>query len=345
MIYFTSDYTTGAHPEILKRFLETNLIPASGYGEDIFSKSAEEKIRHACSCPCAQVYFATGGTQTNRLVISSMLKSYEGVVAAETGHINAHEAGAVENSGHKVLTVPQHMGKIDSCELEAFVKTFYGDDNHEHMVFPGMVYISHPTEYGSIYSKKELENIRKVCKKYKMTLFLDGARLGYALCAKESDLDLETIAKLTDVFYIGGTKVGALCGEAIVFTKNNMPEHFTAVAKQMGALVAKGRLNGLQFETLFTNGLYYENGRHAIEKKDRLVKILKDAGFEFFYESPTNQQFVIIDNEKLKKLSEYVDTAFWEKYDDDHTVVRFATSWSTSDEDLDELERVLKEVF
>lgn len=341
MLSFASDYTTGAHPEIFKRLMETNLEPTTGYGTDIYTESAIEKIKKACNCPKAKVYFAVGGTQTNQLVISTMLKDYEGVVCATTGHVGAHEAGAIEYSGHKVLTIPTHMGKIDAGELNDFIAAFYADGNHEHMVFPGMVYISHPTEYGSIYSREELEAISEVCHDAGIPLYIDGARLAYALTAESNDATLEDIARLSDVFYIGGTKVGALCGEAIVFTKNNMPKHFVTLAKQRGALIAKGRLTGIQFDTLFTNDLYYEIGRHVNKCRDRLVEILKKHNFKFFYESPTNQQFVVVENKQLEKLEKEVTVSFWEKYDDTHTVIRFATGWSTSDADLDKLDEIL----
>ena len=344
MLSFESDYTTGAHPEILKRLMETNMEAASGYGTDAYTQSAMDKIKKECKLESAQVYFAVGGTQTNQLVISTMLENYEGVVAAQTGHVSAHEAGAIEYSGHKVLTIPGHMGKIDCTELKDYLTSFFGDENQEHMVFPGMVYISQPTEYGSLYSKKELEDISKVCNEFKLPLYIDGARLAYGIMSNEADFTLADMATFADAFYIGGTKVGALCGEAIVFTKSNMPKHFVTQAKQRGALLAKGKLLGLQFDTLFTNDLYWKLGKNAIQKKDRLVQILKDAGIEFFYESPTNQQFVILANSFMDKLKNEVAFSFWEKYDDNHSVVRFATSWSTTDEDLDALETVFSRV-
>lgn len=343
MISFESDYTTGAHPAILKRLIETNMEPAPGYGSDEYTLQAIAKIKEAFCCPQAQVYLAVGGTQTNQLVISTVLKSYEGVVAADTGHVSAHEAGAIEYSGHKVLTVPGHMGKMEAGELKAFLESFYADGNHEHMVYPGMVYISFSTEYGSLYSKKELEELHQICSDYKIPLYIDGARLSYGLTSSQSDVTMADIARLADVFYIGGTKVGALCGEAIVFTKGNMPEHFLTMAKQRGALLAKGRLLGIQFDTLFTDNLYLENGLHANRQKDKLVEILKKAGIPFYYESPTNQQFVILKNERLKELEKKVAVSFWETYDEKHTVVRFATSWSTTDEDLEKLEELLAE--
>lgn len=345
MISFESDYTTGAHPEILKKMLEANLESLSGYGSDHYTQNAILKIQNACKCPHAQIFFAVGGTQTNQLVISSLLKSYEGVVTAETGHISTHEAGAIEYSGHKVLTVPSHMGKILVDELKKFLDTFYADDNHEHMVYPGMIYISHPTEYGSLYSKQELEEISALCNIHHIPLYIDGARLSCALTSNETDVTLADIAGLSDVFYIGGTKCGALCGEAIVFTKKNMPKHFITIAKQHGALLAKGRLLGIQFDTLFTDNLYFKNGKHANIQKDKLVKILKDTGLSFFYESPTNQQFVIIENSLLIELEKEIAVSFWEQYDEHHTVVRFATSWSTTDHDLDVLKKVLSEII
>lgn len=341
MISFESDYINGVHPEILKRIIETNSEVEPGYGFDSHTKNAVAMIRNACGCQDAEIFLATGGTQTNQLVISAVLKSYEGVVAAETGHVGVHEAGAIEYSGHKVLTLPQHEGKIDARELKSYLETFHADGNREHMVYPGMVYISHPTEYGSLYSESELKAISRVCRKYRIPLYLDGARLVYAITSSRTDLTLAGIAKLTDIFYIGGTKAGTLCGEAIVFTKKNMPEHFLTIAKQHGALLAKGRLLGVQFEALFTSDLYLKIGLHANLMKDKLLKILKSFNMKFFYESPTNQQFVIFENSLLKELEKEVCVSFWEKYDDTHTVVRFATSWSTTDEDLARLEEIL----
>ena len=341
MISFASDYVAGAHPQILKRLTQTNFEPLPGYGEDAWCASAKEKIRAACGCPQAQVEFLTGGTQTNQIVIATLLREHEGVIAAQTGHIGVHEAGAIEYTGHKVLTLPQRRGKLDAAEIERYLRTFYADVNREHMVFPGMVYISHPTEYGTLYSKAELEGLSRVCREHHIPLYLDGARLGYGLMSREADLTLEDIAALCDVFYIGGTKVGALCGEAVVFTKNNRPAHFTNMVKRRGALLAKGRLLGVQFDTLFTDGLYFELGRHAIEMAERLKAILHEKGVEFYLESPTNQQFVILDNSRAEELGRQVTFDFWEKYGPDKTVVRFATSWSTTGQDLDFLRSVL----
>ena len=266
-----------------------------------------------------------------------MLQPYEGVVAAATGHVNVHEAGAIEFTGHKVLTVPEHDGKMHAEELRDFIETFYNDEAHEHMVFPGMVYISHPTEYGTLYTKEELIKISDVCKQFEIPLFLDGARLGYGVMAKDTNIDIPTIAKYCDVFYIGGTKVGALCGEAVVFTKNNMPKHFTTRVKQHGALLAKGRLLGIQFDTLFTDDLYFKIAKNAIDTAEVLKKGLADKGYKFYLDSPTNQQFIVLENDKLEKLAKGVRYGFWEKYDDTHTVIRFATSWATKMEDVEAL--------
>lgn len=341
MISFESDYIAGAHPFILKRLLETNMEPLSGYGTDAFCQSAREKIREACECQDAEVEFLVGGTQANSVVISTMLKDYEGVISAKTGHVSVHEAGAIEFAGHKVLEIPHKDGKIQPAVLKKYIDDFYADGNHEHMVFPGMVYISHPTEYGTLYTKEELKEISGICRSYQIPLFLDGARLGYGLMSMESDLTLPDIAGLCDVFYIGGTKVGALCGEAVVFTKGNKPHHFMNSVKKRGALLAKGRLLGIQFDTLFTDGLYFKISRHAIMMAEELKTIFCENGFDFYLESPTNQQFIILENSRMEKLKKQVAFSFWEKYDDNHTVVRFATSWSTTEEDLDMLRSII----
>lgn len=341
MISFESDYIAGAHPQILKRLAETNLEYMSGYGYDPYCASAAQKIKEACGCPHAEVEFLVGGTQTNAIVIGSMLKDYEGVVAAATGHINTHEAGAIEYSGHKVMELPQEEGKLDSNILAAFLADFHADDNREHMVFPGMVYISHPTEYGTLYTKDELTRLSEICRKYEIPLYMDGARLGYGLMSKSTDLSLQDIARLCDVFYIGGTKVGALCGEAVVFCSHNRPAHFMASKKKRGSLLAKGRLLGVQFDTLFTDDLYMNISSHAIQMAEKLKDIFHKYGYRFFLESPTNQQFIILENTRMKQLSEQVAFSFWEKYDDTHTVVRFATSWSTTEEDIRALEEAV----
>lgn len=341
MLHFENDYNKGAHPELLNALIETNDQGLSGYGTDSYCQQAADKIREVCSCPQAEVEFLVGGTQTNQVVISSMLASYEGVIAAETGHVSSHEAGAIEFSGHKVLTLPSHNGKLLVSEVATYIETFYADGNYQHMVFPGMVYISHPTEYGTLYSKAELEELSKICKHYQIPLFIDGARLGYGLAAKDTDVDFPTIAALSDVFYIGGTKMGALAGEAVVFTKKNRPKQFTTIVKQHGALLAKGRLLGLAFDRFFTDNLYLKIGKHAIDLAEELKIILEEKGYSFYLKSPTNQQFIIVENTKLADLAKNVAYSFWEKYDDHHTVIRLATSWSTSREDVTALRNVL----
>lgn len=343
MLSFESDYIEGAHPKILETLTKTNFEQLSGYGHDKYCQSAAEKILSACklSNDEGKVHFISGGTQTNQIVIDCVLRQFEGVVAAKTGHVSIHEAGAIEYSGHKVLALPSHNGKMDANELNDFVQTFYADGNAEHMVFPGMTYISFPTEYGTLYTKSELSAIYEVCKKYKMPLFIDGARLGYALASDSCDVTLPELAKLCDVFYIGGTKVGALCGEAVVFTKNNEPLHFENLIKKHGALLAKGRLLGIQFDTLFTDNLYFEISRNAILCANRLKEILAQKGCKFLFDSPTNQQFVILENQKMAELSKNVRFSFWEKYDANHTVVRFATSWATKQENVEKLAEFL----
>ena len=341
MLSFENDYSEGAHEKILQRFLETNFVQVPGYGNDPYSESAKEKIRAACQCPQAEIFFLTGGTQTNAVVIDSMLQAYEGVVSAQTGHVNAHEAGAIEYTGHKVMPLPQYDGKMKAEDLESLLKTFWQDESHEHMVFPGMVYISHPTEYGTLYTKQELTDLSAVCRRYHIPLYLDGARLGYGLMSRQTDVTLPDIAELCDVFYIGGTKVGALCSEAVVFTKNNMPKYFLTHVKQHGALLAKGRLAGVQFDTLFTDNLYFEISKHAIDMAELLKQGLAEKGYPFFIDSPTNQQFIIMEYEKMETLKEQVRFCFWEKLDDTHTVVRFATSWATPEENIRKLMELL----
>ena len=338
---FECDYAEGAHPAVLEALIRTNTETLGRYGNDKYSASAKEKIKAACECPDAEVYFLTGGTQTNQIVIDSMLDPYEGVVAAATGHIALHEAGAIEFTGHKVLTLPQKEGKISARALRDLIRGFYADESHEHMVFPGMAYISHPTEYGTLYSKSELTEIYDVCREYKLPLFIDGARLGYGLMSKQTDLTLPDIARLCDVFYIGGTKVGALCGEAVVFTKNNMPRHFNTMVKQHGAMIAKSRLIGVQFDALFTDNLYFNASRHAIEMAEKLKAVLRDKGIMLLFDSPTNQIFVVLNNKYMESIRDKVEFSVWEPFDENNTVVRFATSWATTDEAIDALREIL----
>lgn len=344
MLSFENDYNRGAHELILKRLMETNLEQETGYGNDTFCASAREKICQACNSPDADVFFLVGGTQTNATVIDSFLRLYEGVVAASTGHVNVHESGAIEFGGHKVLTVPEHDGKITAEDLEGLLSTFWGDHTFEHMVFPGMVYISYPTEVGSLYTKSELMALSAICRRYEIPLYVDGARMGYGLMSEQADITLADIAAYCDAFYIGGTKVGALCGEAVVFPRHGAPKHFVTTMKQHGALLAKGRLLGVQFDVLFTNDLYFKISRNAIEMANQLKDGFQKRGFSFAWESPTNQQFVLLENGILEQLKDQVAFSVWEKADENHTVVRFATSWATKKEDLDQLWTILDQL-
>ena len=341
MISFESDYNNGACPQVLEKLIATNGEVQSGYLTDDYCRSAREKISEACGAKDAQIYFAVGGTQANALVIGSMLKNFECVMAAKTGHISLHEGGAIEFTGHKVQELGQKDGKVQAAELRQYLELFYADENNEKMCFPGMLYISHPTEYGTLYTKAELTELSEICHKYGMQLFLDGARLGYGLAARNTDVTLKDIYRLTDVFYIGGTKVGALCGEAIVFTKHNMPERFDTVSKQRGVMIAKGRLLGCQFDALFTDDTYMKISRHAIDMAEKIRELFTSRGYRMFIDSPTNQQFVILDNKKLEELRPKVGFCFWEKYDEEHTVVRFASSWSTTEEELEYLASII----
>lgn len=340
MLHFESDYVQGAHPEILDYFVKGNEKKLSGYGLDDICDAAKEKIRIACSAPEAEIFFLSGGTQSNLIVIRSLLRLFEGAIAADTGHINGHEAGAIEATGHKVLTLPHHNGKLCAKEVRAYMEGFWNDQNHEHIVKPGMVYISQPTEYGTLYSLSELQELRAVCDDYKLPLYLDGARLAYALAAKENDVTLADLARLCDVFYIGGTKCGAMFGEAVVFPKH-MVDGFFSIIKQSGALLAKGWMLGGQFDALFTDNLYFRCGENAIETAELLKKGLQEKGYRFHLESPTNQQFIVLENEKMKELEQKVCFGFWEIADENHTVVRFATGWGTTKADIEELLAIL----
>ena len=334
---FASDYMHGAHPDVLEALCRTNMEAASGYGTDEYSENARSLIREACGAPDAEVFFLAGGTQANAVCIGALLDSYEGVIAADTGHVCLHEAGAIELTGHKVLQLPQTDGKLSAETVDEYCGAFFSDDNRDHMVMPGMVYISHPTEYGTLYSLKELTALKEACGKHGLSLYLDGARLAYALACKESDVTLKDLARLCDVFYIGGTKCGALLGEAVVIPSPGRIPHFFTIIKQRGALLAKGRVAGVQFGALFSNALYTEIGRHALEAADRLRKALIEKGYDLAVSSPTNQLFVVTDDEKLEYLSKYVDFTFWEKTPDGRSVIRFATSWATKGSDTDSL--------
>lgn len=325
---------------VMEHLLRSNDDITKTYGFDSYSISAKEKIAKACENDDAQVFLLTGGTQTNATVIDGMLQSHEAVITVETGHISIHEAGAIEASGHKVITLKDHDGKLLASDLRNYMEWFDNDESKDHLAQPGMVYISFPTELGTLYSANEIQDIQDVCKHYGLTLYIDGARLGYGLAAS-TDIDLPWLCQHCDVFYIGGTKVGALCGEAVVFTHNNAPKHFFTIIKRHGALLAKGRLTGVQFDALFSDNLYLRISRHAIDMAMRLKKILKKKGYRFYIDSPTNQQFVIIPNEQVKTLEKEVEFTHWGPYDTDNMICRFVTSWATTDADLDTLAEVL----
>ena len=341
MLSFESDYNNGTHPAVLKHLVETNDTRSLTYGYDQWSERAKAKIKAACGAPDAQIWFLVGGTQTNATVIDSLLHTYEGVVSVDTGHINTHEAGAIEFTEHKVITLKGKNGKMDAHDLDSYMDEFLHDGNAEHCVYPGMVYITFPTELGTLYTARELDNLYKVCQKYEMPLYVDGARLGYGLMAEPNDITLPFLAKHCDAFYIGGTKVGALCGEAVVFTHNNAHPHFFNIIKQHGALVAKGRAIGLQFDALFTNNLYFDISRHAINMTMKVKGIFKEKGYDFYIDSPTNQQFIVIHNDEMARLSKHVHFTVWGKYDKRHTICRFVTSWATTEEEVEELRTIV----
>ena len=338
---FESDYNNGAHPLVLQHLLETNGATSASYGFDEWSESARRKIRAACHCPEADIFFLVGGTQANTTVIDGMLASYEGVIATTSGHINVHESGAVEAFGHKVITLPSHDGKMAVGDLLSWLDAFHADPTLEHMVIPGMVYITFPTEFGSVYSAHEIAQIYDVCQQYDLRLFIDGARLGYGLASADCDFDLPWLASQCDVFYIGGTKVGALCGEAVVFPRGNAPHHFMNIVKRHGALLAKSRLAGVQFDALFTDGLYLHIASHAIEMAMRMRQLFAEAGIPL-RPSSTNQQFVELTDEQMEHISRHVLFETWEHLAPDSTLCRFVTSWATTDEHLEDLRQALQ---
>jgi len=345
MISFECDYNNGAHPQVMRHLLETNELQSLTYGFDEWSENAKEKIKQACEAPLAQVYFLCGGTQTNATVIDGMLQHYQAVISAETGHINVHEAGAIEASGHRVIALPSHDGKMLASELKEYMEWFVNDESTEHLAQPGMVYITFPTEYGTIYTAAEIADIYDICRQYELLLYVDGARMGYGLMAKGTDITLPWLAKHCDAFYIGGTKVGALCGEAVVFTHANAPRHFFSIIKQHGALMAKGRLVGLQFDALFTNGLYLNISQHAIDMAMQMKRMFEAKGLQFYLDSPTNQQFVILDNDTVQQLEQRVLFTHWGPADATHTICRFVTSWATTEADLATLQTILDDTL
>lgn len=337
MLHFDTDYMEGAHPEVMRRLMETNLEQTVGYGGDAYTARAKDLIREACGQPQAEVQFLVGGTQTNATVIDALLARHEGVLGAETAHINVHEAGAIEATGHKVLVLPSHDGKVQADEVEAYIRNFYRDETYEHMVAPGMLYISHPTEYGTLYTLRELEDLSRVCREAGIPLYMDGARLGYGLAAEGTDVTLKDIARLCDVFYIGGTKVGALFGEAVVAARPERLPHFFSLVKQHGALLAKGRLLGVQFGTLFTDDLYRRIGAHAVRLALKLKQAFVEKGYKLHIDSPTNQQFVCLPNTVIDRLMPEATFELWGPRGETETVVRFVTSWATREEDVDKL--------
>lgn len=342
VLNFSCDYLEGAHESIIRKLEETNALQLAGYGLDPISESAKNKIRKAANVPHARIDFLVGGTQANATVIDALLRSYQGVVAASSGHINVHEAGIIETAGHKVLTIPQVNGKLTAEGLADYMETFLHDGNRDHMVWPGMVYISQPSEYGTIYSLKELTALSETCHKYHLPLYLDGARLAYALGSPENDVTLPDLGRLCDVFYIGGTKCGALIGEAVVMPNPDLIPHFFTIIKQHGALLAKGRIAAVQFDALFENDLYLSIGKQAVAYAGEIEKAWTDRGGKLFFRSPTNQVFFVVDDQTMEKLGQHVLFSYWEKIDETHIAIRLATSWATKREDVDRLINVIR---
>lgn len=343
---FESDYNNGCLPEILRRLSETNDEKSSGYGFDPYTERAKDRIRKACDMTEAEVHFLVGGTQTNATAIDSLLQGCEGVLSVDTGHINVHESGAVEAFGHKVLVLPGIAGgKMAASQINDYMRKFLADETYPHMVQPGMVYITLPTELGALYSRKELADIYTVCQQYGLRLYVDGARLGYGLMAEGNDIDLPFLAHHCDAFYIGGTKVGALLGEALVYTNTRAPKYIFTIIKRHGALLAKGRVLGLQFDTLFTDDLYFRVSRHAIDMAQALRKVFAMHGLSLGIDSPTNQQFVILSKEQKQRLAEEIAFEIWEPLPDDHLLCRFVTCWATTEADIAALDEALAHIL
>ena len=337
MIWFNCDYCEGAHPRILERLAQTNLEQTAGYGADPYCRQAEELIKQACEAPQAQVHFLCGGTQTNLTVLAACSRPYQSILSPVSGHINVHEAGAIEATGHRIEALPQEKGKITAAQIARISKAHWEDDNPEFSPQPRTVYISFPTEYGTLYTLEELKEIRRVCDENHLFLFIDGARLGYGLTAPGNDVALTDIAALADVFYIGGTKIGALLGEAVVITNPKLQKDFRYFMKQKGGILAKGRLLGIQFLTLFEDGLYLKIAKHANDMAVQIKKACVQAGLPFLYDSPTNQQFPILPNDMLATLEETYAFAHMGRVDKNHSAIRICTSWATRQEDVDQL--------
>ena len=340
-LYFNSDYLAGCHEAVLQRLIETNRIKAPGYGTDSFTLAAKKKILEACALEGGAVYFLVGGTQTNDTVISTFLRSYEGVISADTGHIATHEAGIIEVHGHKVLTIPHREGKIYPAQIREYMVHFHADGNNAHMVQPRLVYLSQPTEFGTLYSLKELEDIRAICKEYDLSLYIDGARLAYALACPENDVSLADLGRLCDAFYIGGTKCGALFGEAVVIPQKVKFPFFPTTIKQHGALLAKGKALGVQFDALFTDDLYLQIGKHAIKMADKIRAKIEEKAIPFAINSPTNQIFVLLEKSEVERIGKQVELTHWDDTDSAHSIMRICTSWSTDEADVDRLLKIL----
>lgn len=337
MIHFNSDYTAGAHQEVMDALVRTNMEHTVGYGNDVYSAEARDMIREAVGAPDAEVMFLVGGTQTNATAIDGILRRHEGVLAAASGHIAVHESGAIEASGHKVLTLPERDGKVRSEDVEKFIKEFYADETYQHMVAPGMLYISQPTEFGTIYLLEELKALSAVCHRHNIPLYIDGARMAYGLKAEGADFTLRDIARLADVFYIGGTKCGTLFGEALVVTNRELLKNLFPLVKQHGALLAKGRLLGVQFGALFRDGLYERIGKEAVRLALKIREAFRKAGYKVVIESPTNQQFFQLPNDVIDRLRESISFDYWGPRGERESVVRFVTSWSTTEQDVEML--------
>ena len=337
MIRFNCDYQEGAHERILNKLMETNMVQTCGYGEDEVCEGARALIRDLCKAPNAYVQFLVGGTQANFTLLAAALRSYQGVISAETGHIAVHETGAVEATGHKVLTLPQENGKIAAAQVDEYCRLHFSDDSHEHMVMPKAVYLSQATELGTVYSRDELLAMRQVCDQWNLYLYIDGARLGYAMASTGCDVDLPFLAEVADAFYIGGTKQGALFGEAMVILNDELKKDFRYVIKQKGGMLAKGRLLGLQFEELLRDGLYFELSAHAVRLAMKLKAALTEMGLSFLVDSPSNQQFVILPDSVLAKLGEKYSYSYQQRMDADNSAVRLCTSWATREEHVDQL--------
>lgn len=344
MIYFQCDYTEGCHPKILEKLTETNFMQTPGYSEDPICDAARAAVRKVCGTPDADVHFLVGGTQANSTVISHILRPWQGALCADTGHIAVHETGAVEATGHKVLTMPNSNGTISGDQIRDYCTNHWNDGAHEHIVQPGMVYISFPTESGTLYSKAQLEDVYAACKEWELPLFIDGARLGYGLMSPACDVTIEELAQLCDVFYIGGTKCGALFGEAVVITNDKLKKDFRYSIKRHGGMLAKGRLLGIQFLTLMEDGLYFDICGKAIDYALQIRQAFEAKGVEMFGTSMTNQQFPILTEQQMKTFDGRFAYEYWGRYDDTHHIVRFCTGWATKQENVEALLATIAEM-